>query len=88
MPDKMRIEVAPNQEVTALVYTAGNRDRINVTVILGHGAGADQSSDFMTRFATGSQRAELTSSRSIFCTRSKAGAFRTRIRPSKRVSGS
>ena len=53
MPDKMRIEVAPNQEVTALVYTAANRDRINVTVILGHGAGADQSSDYMTRFATG-----------------------------------
>jgi uncharacterized protein len=53
MPDKMRIEIAPNQEVTALVYTAANRDPIDVTVILGHGAGADQSSDFMTRFATG-----------------------------------
>ena len=49
----MRIEVAPNQEVTALVYTAGNPDLAGVTVILGHGAGADQSSDFMTRFATG-----------------------------------
>ena len=23
MPDKMRIEVAPNQQVTALLYTAG-----------------------------------------------------------------
>jgi uncharacterized protein len=53
MPDKMRIEVAPNQEVTALVYTAGKPDLAGVTVILGHGAGADQSSDFMTRFATG-----------------------------------
>ena len=53
MPDKMRIEVAPNQEVTALVYAAGNPDLAGVTVILGHGAGADQSSDFMTRFATG-----------------------------------
>jgi predicted alpha/beta-hydrolase family hydrolase len=53
MPDKMRIEVAPNQEVTALVYTAGKPDLACVTVILGHGAGADQSSDFMTRFATG-----------------------------------
>jgi hypothetical protein len=42
MPDKMRIEIAPNQEVTALVYTAANRDPIDVTVILGHGAGADQ----------------------------------------------
>jgi len=53
MPDKMRIEVAPNLEVTALVYTAGNPDLAGITVILGHGAGADQSSDFMTRFATG-----------------------------------
>lgn len=53
MPDKMHIEVAPNQEVTALVYTAGKPDLAGVTVILGHGAGADQSSNFMTRFATG-----------------------------------
>ena len=53
MPDKMRIEVAPNQEVTALVYPAGKPDLAGVTAILGHGAGADQSSDFMTRFATG-----------------------------------
>jgi predicted alpha/beta-hydrolase family hydrolase len=53
MPDKMRIEIAPNQEVTALVYTAGKPDLAGVMVILGHGAGADQGSDFMTRFATG-----------------------------------
>ena len=53
MPDKMHIEVAPNQEVKALVYTAGIPDLAGVTVILGHGAGADQSSNFMTRFATG-----------------------------------
>jgi uncharacterized protein len=53
MPDKMRIEVAPNQEVTALLYTAGKPDLAGVTVILGHGAGADQNSDFMVRFATG-----------------------------------
>jgi predicted alpha/beta-hydrolase family hydrolase len=53
MPDKIRIEVAPNQEVTALVYTAGKLDLAGVTAILGHGAGADQNSDFMARFATG-----------------------------------
>ena len=35
MPDKMRIEVAPNQEVTALVYPAGKPDLAGVTVILG-----------------------------------------------------
>jgi predicted alpha/beta-hydrolase family hydrolase len=53
VPEKMRIEVAPNQEVTALVYTAGKPDLATVTLILGHGAGADQNSDFMTRFAAG-----------------------------------
>jgi predicted alpha/beta-hydrolase family hydrolase len=52
MPDKMRVEFAPDQEVTALVYPAANRDQIGVTLILGHGAGADQGSGFMTRFAT------------------------------------
>jgi predicted alpha/beta-hydrolase family hydrolase len=52
MPDKMRVELAPDQEVTALVYPAANRDQIGVTLILGHGAGADQGSGFMTRFAT------------------------------------
>src|SRR3984893_12830794 len=52
MPDKMRIEVATNQEVTALVYTAGKPDLAGVTAILGHGAGADQNSDFMARCAT------------------------------------
>ena len=34
-----------------LVYTAGKPDLAGVTVILGHGAGADQNR--MTRFATG-----------------------------------
>ena len=59
MPDEMRIEVAPNCEVTALVYTAGKPDLASATVILGHGAGADQCSDFMTRFATGLAAREI-----------------------------
>jgi hypothetical protein len=53
MPKKLRVEVAPDQELTALVYPAANQDQIDVTMILGHGAGFDQRSDFMTRFATG-----------------------------------
>jgi uncharacterized protein len=52
MPDHVRIEIAPNQSVTAIVYSAVERDPANVTLILGHGAGAGQRSDFMTRFAT------------------------------------
>jgi predicted alpha/beta-hydrolase family hydrolase len=50
---ELRVEVVPDEEVTALVYPAANRHQIDVPVILGHGAGYDQSSDFMTRFATG-----------------------------------
>jgi uncharacterized protein len=53
MPQKLRVEVGPDQEVTALVYPAAHRDQTDVTVILGHGAGASQRSDFMMRFATG-----------------------------------
>jgi len=41
MTEKLRVEVTRDQEVTALVYTAANQDQIDVTVILGHGAGAD-----------------------------------------------
>src|ERR1700739_3989412 len=51
MSDRFRIEVAPSQQVTAIDYSAtGNRT--GVTLILGHGAGADQTSGFMVAFAT------------------------------------
>jgi uncharacterized protein len=52
MPEKMRVEVAPDQEVTALVYPAAKPDLADITLILGHGAGVDQTSGFMTKFAT------------------------------------
>jgi dienelactone hydrolase len=52
MPEKMRVGVAPDQEVTALVYTAAKPDLADITLILVHGAGAYQSSGFMTKFAT------------------------------------
>ena len=45
MPEKLRVEIAPDQKVTALVYSAANQNQIDATVILGHGAGADQNSD-------------------------------------------
>jgi len=53
MPEKLRVEIAPDQEVNAFVYPVANQNQIDVTVILGHGAGVDQNSDFMMRFATG-----------------------------------
>src|SRR5438477_4838801 len=51
MPDPFRVEVAPSQQVTAIEYSAATGIRAGVTLILGHGAGADQTSGFMVAFA-------------------------------------
>jgi hypothetical protein len=53
MSEKITVETAPDQKVTAMVYPGAKRDRAGVTLILGHGAGASQSSAFMVDFATG-----------------------------------
>jgi uncharacterized protein len=52
MPEQIAIEVAPDQKVTAVVYPAAEREPAGVTLLLGHGAGAGQSSSFMVSFAT------------------------------------
>src|ERR1700730_5133502 len=52
MPDRFRVEVAPPQHVTATDSPAATENRAGVTLILGHGAGADQTSGFMVAFAT------------------------------------
>ncbi|HEY5837811.1 MAG TPA: alpha/beta family hydrolase, partial [Pyrinomonadaceae bacterium] len=41
------------QGVTALLYSAAKQKRAGVTLILGHGAGANQLSGFMRLFANG-----------------------------------
>jgi predicted alpha/beta-hydrolase family hydrolase len=51
MPEQIAIEVAPDQKVTAVVYPAAERGLGGVTLLLGHGAGAGQSSSFMVSFA-------------------------------------
>jgi uncharacterized protein len=51
MPTQFRAELSSRQSVTALVYAAAPQDRAGVTLILGHGAGAGQSSHFMVEFA-------------------------------------
>ena len=53
LQDEMRVEVAPDQEVTALIYPGGKPDLAGITLILGHGAGAGQRSGFMTSCAKG-----------------------------------
>jgi predicted alpha/beta-hydrolase family hydrolase len=52
MPEQLRVDINEYQSVTANFYPAGARDRAGITLILGHGAGAGQSSAFMVNFAT------------------------------------
>jgi uncharacterized protein len=52
-PEKLTIKVNPVDSVTALLYPASKRNRAGVTMVLGHGAGADQLSSFMVLFANG-----------------------------------
>lgn len=51
-PEKLTVDVG-NETVTALLYSAGKKDRAEATIILGHGAGANQSSPFMRLYASG-----------------------------------
>jgi hypothetical protein len=51
MPERFRVEVGPSHHVTAIDYPAAVGNRAGVTLILGHGAGADQTSGFMVAFA-------------------------------------
>ena len=51
MPAQVPVEISPTRNVTALVYPAAQRCRADITLILGHGAGAGQTSGFMVDFA-------------------------------------
>ena len=54
MPEeRIRVEIASGEAVTAVAYPAASERRADVTLILAPGAGANQSSDFMVRFAAG-----------------------------------
>jgi len=55
VPESIRVAL-DSGSVTALVYAAGAASRIDTTLILAHGAGASQSSDFMVAFAEGLAR--------------------------------
>jgi predicted alpha/beta-hydrolase family hydrolase len=50
-PDEFRVDIAPAEHVTARAYPAAADARTDVTLILAHGAGADQASGFMVHFA-------------------------------------
>lgn len=56
MPDeaeKLTVAVNEKEEVSALLYPAAKKERAALTVLLGHGAGANQTSGFMRTFAKG-----------------------------------
>ncbi|MBI3650395.1 MAG: alpha/beta fold hydrolase [Acidobacteria bacterium] len=49
----MKVVINDGEAVTATVYRAPKSKRCGATLVLGHGAGANQHSDFMVRFAVG-----------------------------------
>jgi predicted alpha/beta-hydrolase family hydrolase len=52
-PQEIQISVDERDSVTALLYQASNPRRARITMILGHGAGANQLSPFMRLMGTG-----------------------------------
>lgn len=52
-PEELSVIVSESDSVNALLYAASKKDRVGSTVILGHGAGANQLSPFMRLFASG-----------------------------------
>jgi predicted alpha/beta-hydrolase family hydrolase len=52
-PLKITVNVNANDTVTALLYPGAKTNRVGVTILLGHGAGANQLSSFLQLFANG-----------------------------------
>jgi uncharacterized protein len=52
-PESIAVEVNDQESVTALLYSAAKKNRAGFTVVLGHGAGANQLSGFMRMAAGG-----------------------------------
>ena len=52
-PEPFAVEVNNQESVTALLYSAARKNRAGFTVVLGHGAGANQLSGFMRMVAGG-----------------------------------
>lgn len=52
-PEKFTVSINDRDSVTALLYLASKQNHVGITVLLGHGAGANQTSPFMRLFASG-----------------------------------
>ncbi len=53
MTTELKVAVNEAESVTAILYPAAKKSRLGQTIILGHGAGADQLSGFMRMVANG-----------------------------------
>jgi len=51
-PERFSIDVTPAEHVTALAYRTAPQGDTGISLILAHGAGANQTSSFMVRFST------------------------------------
>lgn len=51
--EKLTVTINERDSVTAMLYPAATKDRASITLLLGHGAGANQMSSFMRMFAGG-----------------------------------
>jgi predicted alpha/beta-hydrolase family hydrolase len=51
MPTATKVSITETGKITTIAYPASKKDRPPVTVVLGHGAGANQSNPFMVRIA-------------------------------------
>jgi predicted alpha/beta-hydrolase family hydrolase len=49
----MKVKINDSESVTAIAYDADEGKRLGATLLLGHGAGANQTSEFMVNFAKG-----------------------------------
>ena len=52
-PETLKVQIDEHDSVTALLYPAAKKNRLGFTIILGHGAGANQLSGFMRMAAMG-----------------------------------
>src|SRR6266851_8938045 len=52
-PQLLKVATSDSERVSAMLYLAAKKNRAGVTVILGHGAGANQLHPFMRLFAAG-----------------------------------
>jgi hypothetical protein len=52
MPEPIRVDVSASEHVTAIAYPAAAGNRAGASLILAHGAGANQTSAFMVNFAS------------------------------------